>query len=109
MVFDDASLSLAVSVLSGNPLQVGQTLVASATTNGDPNDANAIASYQWQTSSDGGATWTNVSATTTGNVSGILSSLYQLSALDEGKLFLATASFTDSLGQLISATSTPEL
>ncbi len=104
---DNVSLALAVSVLGTGSVQEGQTLVATATVAGDANDANAPVTYQWQSSSDGGLTWQSVNATTTGDVNGILSSLYQMSEGDEGKLFRATASFTDDTGQLVSAVSAP--
>ena len=56
-----AALSVTASVIDNLAVQEGQTLVASATINGDPADAGATINYQWQSSSDGGVTWTNVS------------------------------------------------
>ena len=107
LVLSPAGLTVSESVVGTGTLQQGQTLVASATTTGDATDQAATVTYQWQSSSDGGVTWTNVNGTTTGFFNGVLSSFYQLSEADEGKLFRATASFTDDTGQLHSATSTP--
>ena len=108
IVVDNVSLAVAVSVLGTGSVQEGQTLVATATVIGDANDANAPVTYQWQSSSDGGVTWQSVNATTSGTVdNGVLSSFYQLSEGDEGKLFRAIASFTDDTGQLVSAISVP--
>src|SRR5205085_1750844 len=63
--------------------------------------------YQWQSSSDNGLTFGNVGGATTGVVNGVVSSLYQLTEADEGKIFRAQASFTDDTGQLVTATSAP--
>ncbi len=104
-VIDNAHISVAVSVLSNGTVQEGQTLQAAATITGDPSDATAPVTYQWQSSSDGGATWTNVPASATANFNGTLSSLYQLTEGDEGKEFRATASFVDDTGQTVAATS----
>jgi VCBS repeat-containing protein len=106
-VIDNASVALSVSVIANGAVQQGETLIASATVTGDADDLAAPISYQWQSSADGGLTWTNVAATTTGNINGVLSSAYQLREGDEGKLFRAVASITDETGQVVSATSAP--
>ncbi len=107
-VIDNASISLSVSVVNNLPVQQGQTLVASATASGDADDASAPIIYQWQSSSDGGVTWTNVPETADGGFNnGVLSSFYQMTEADEGKLFRAQASFTDDTGQVVSTTSAP--
>ena len=111
-VIDNATISVSASVVGSGPVQQGQTLFAAATITGDPSDLTAPVTYQWQTSSNGGATWTNVNATTTGNFSNsagqtVLSSFYQLSENDEGNLFRVQASFTDDTGQVVSTTSAP--
>ena len=101
-VLDNSSLSLSVSVVANGSVQQGQTLVASATP-GDTDDTGSPVAYQWQSSSDGGQTWTNVSGALAGNfANGQPSSFYQLSEGDEGKVFRATASFTDDTGQAVS-------
>ena len=106
-VLDNSSLALTVSVVGNSVVQEGQILVASATPS-DADDASATVTYQWQSSSDGGQTWSNVAATAAGNFNnGIPSSFYQLSEGDEGKLFRATASFTDDTGQIVTTTSAP--
>ncbi len=107
-VIDDASISLAVSVVGNGTVQQGQTLVATATVTGDATDLATPVTYQWQTSSNGGADWTNVPATTVGQFNnGVLSSFYQLGEADEGNLFRAVASITDDTGQVVSTTSAP--
>ena len=106
-VIDNASISLAVSVVSNLAVQQGQTLVASAAITGDTDDSTAPITYQWQSSSDGGATWTNVGGAVAGNFNGVLSSFLQLTEANEGQEFRATASFTNETGQLVSATSAP--
>jgi len=100
-------LSLTLSTVDNLPVQQGQTLVASATIGGDPADAGVAVAYQWQSSSDGGATWSNVGGAVSGNFNSVLSSLLQLTEQDEGQQFRVQASFTDSAGNLISATSAP--
>ena len=68
LVFGPSELSVAVSVTSSNvSVQEGATLVAQATL--DAADAGATVAYQWQISSNSGATWTDVPATTTGDYS----------------------------------------
>ncbi len=106
-VIDNASVSVAVSVLGNGAVQQGQILVASGTVTGDADDLAAPISYQWQSSADGGLTWTNVTATTTANINNVVSSLYQLGEGDEGKQFRAVASITDETGQVVSAASAP--
>ena len=104
-VLDNSSLSLSVSVVDNLPVQQGQTLVATAIP-GDADDASAPVTYQWQSSSDGGQTWTNVAATAAGNfANGVPSSFYQMTESDEGKQFRAIASFTDDTGQVVTTTS----
>ena len=97
--------TLTVAVVGGAAVQEGQTLVATAVL--DSADAGATVTYQWQSSSDGGVTWTDVPATTTGEFSNGLSSFYQLSEADEGHLIRDVASFTDVGGALITTSSTP--
>ena len=108
-VIDDASISLTVSVVGkGNPpVQQGQTLVAIATINGDIDDLSAPVTYQWQSSSDGGVTWTNVPGVPGNFNNGVPSSFLQLTEQDEGLEFRAVASFTDDTGQLVSTTTAP--
>ena len=106
-VIDNATLSVSTSIVGNGPVQEGQILVTSSTTTGDPSDLTAPVTYQWQTSSDGGASWTNVAATTTGGFNNELSSFYQLAEQDEGNLFRVQASLTDATGQVVTATSTP--
>jgi probable HAF family extracellular repeat protein len=106
-VIDNASISVAIDVLGNDPVQQGQTLYTQATITGDPSDLTAPVTYQWQTSSDGGLTWTDVVATTMGTVNSILSSLYQLEVGDIGNMFRVQASFTDDTGQVVTATSAP--
>ena len=102
-----AALSVTSSVVDNLAVQEGQTLVATATI-GDSAYSGATISYQWQSSSDGGATWTDVPATTTGVYSGgTLASFYQLGEADEGNLFRVQASFTNSSGQLVTVDSAP--
>ena len=107
-VIDDASISLAVSVVDNLPVQQGQTLVATATITGDADDSTAPISYQWQSSSDGGQTWSNVDGALAGNFdNGQPSSFLQLTEANEGQEFRAQASFTDDTGQVVSTTSAP--
>ena len=105
LVLSPDVLAISVATTDSNlGVQVGQTLVAQATL--DAGDAGATVAYQWQISSNSGATWTDVPATTTGDYSnGTLASFYQLPEADEGDLVRAQASFTNSSGQLITATS----
>jgi VCBS repeat-containing protein len=104
-VIDNASISVAVTVAGGGAVQQGQSLIALATITGDATDLSAPVTYQWQSSSDGGSTWTNVAATSAGSFGGVAGSLYQLTEGDEQKIFRAQASFTDDTGQVISNTS----
>ncbi len=102
-------LAVGVSTTAGTlGDQVGQILAALVTL-----DTNNVAvNYQWQISSNGGATWTDVSASTTGDFSNgttagtnqPLASFLQLSAADQGDLVRAVASFTNGSGQLVTAT-----
>ena len=100
-------LTVGVSVVGNLPVQEGQTLVATATISNDPADAGATINYQWQSSSDGGLTWINVGGALSGGFSGALSSFLQLTEGNEGQQFRVQSSFTDSGGQLITATSSP--
>ena len=106
-IIDDAALSVSTSVVSGAAVQIGQTLVSSATITGDSSDLTAPVTYQWQVSNDGGTTWSDVPATTTGQFSGQLSSFYQISQADLGDLVRVQATFTDDTGQIVTAASTP--
>jgi hypothetical protein len=106
-VIDNASISLSVTDLTGGAAAEGHVMVASATVTGDADDASAPISYQWQSSSDGGITWNNVTATTSGQFNGTLSSFYQFGEQDEGNIFRVVASFTNDTGQVVKATSTP--
>ena len=100
-------LTVGVSVVGNLPVQEGQTLVATATISNDPADVGATINYQWQSSSDGGLTWVNVGGALSGGFSGALSSFLQLTEGEEGQQFRVQGSFTDSGGQLITATSSP--
>ena len=94
--------SVTASVVGNLPVQEGQTLVGTAT----GADAGATINYQWQSSSDGGVTWTNVSGGLAGNfANGQPSSFLQLTDSGEGLQFRVQASFTNTNDQLISATS----
>ena len=104
-VADNAAIAVSVVVNGGGAVQEGQTLVASGTISGDSDDLTAPITYQWQSSSNNGLTWTNVAATTTGTFNGVVSSFYQLGESDEGKIFRATASFTNDTGQVVVSTS----
>ena len=86
-VIDNATLLVSTSVVGNGPVQEGQILVTSPTVTGDPSDLTAPVTYQWQTSNNGGVTWTNVAATASGQFSNELSSFYQLAEADEGNLF----------------------
>ena len=89
----------------------GQQINATATITGDSNDLAAAVTYLWQTSSDGGQSWTNAGPGITSflynSVNNTLSSVYSLGEGDEGKLLRVQASFTDDTGQLHTATSAP--
>jgi hypothetical protein len=98
-------LTVGVSVVDNLPVQEGQTLVATASILGDNADAGATINYQWQSSSDGGQTWTNVGGAVSGNFNGAPSSFLQLTEADENLQLRVQNSFTDSLGQVITATS----
>src|SRR5262249_43142448 len=101
---------ISLSVVGNGPVQQGQTLVASATVTGDAADAAAPVTYQWQKSTDGGQTWTNISATAAGGFGDpMLSSFYQMGEADEGAEFRVQASFTNKFGQAMSATSQPTI
>jgi len=103
-------LNLTLSTVSDLPMQQGQTLVASTTILGDSADAAAAINYQWQSSGDGGVTWSNVSGALPGAFgNATLSSFLQLTEQNEGEQFRVQASFTDSAGNLITATSAPTL
>ena len=106
-IIDDAALSVSTSVVSGAAVQIGQTLVSSATVAGDSSDLTAPITYQWQVSNNGGTTWSDVPATTTGQFSGQLSSFYQIGQADLGDLVRVQATFTDDTGQIVTAASTP--
>ena len=106
-IIDDAALSVSTSVVSGGALQIGQTLVSSATITGDSSDLTAPITYQWQVSNNGGTTWSDVPATTTGQFSGQSSSFYQINQADLGDLVRVQATFTDDTGQIVTAASTP--
>ena len=99
-----ALFSVTVSVVGSLPVQDGQTLVGTAT----GADAGATINYQWQSSSDGGVTWTNVGGALAGNfANGQPSSFLQMTDSDEGLQLRVQASFTNASGQLINATSAP--
>jgi VCBS repeat-containing protein len=100
-------LTVGVSVVDNLPVQEGQTLFATATISNDTADVGATINYQWQSSSDGGLTWANVGGAISGNFNGALSSFLQLTERQEGQQLRAQSSFTDSGGQLITATSSP--
>jgi hypothetical protein len=71
------------TVLVGGSAQEGQTLTANAATN----DSDATLHYQWQSSSDGGTTWNNISGAT--------SSTYTLQETDENLQIRVNAFTTD--------------
>ena len=98
-------LTVGVSVVDNLPVQEGQTLVATANILGDDADAGATINYQWQSSSDGGQTWTSVGGAVAGNFNGAPSSFLQLTEADEGLQFRVQSSFTDSFSQVITGTS----
>ena len=107
-VIDDATLSVAVSTTDNSlGVQEGQTLAAVATITGDATDLAAPVTYQWQSSSDGGQTWTNVGGAISGNYFNGIASFLQLTEANEGQELRVQASFTDDTGQTVSATSTP--
>ncbi len=101
------ALSVTASVIDNLAVQEGQTLVATATI-ADTTYSGATISYQWQSSSDGGITWTNVGGALAGNFNnGQPSSFLQVTEADEGLEYRVEASFTNSNNQVITATSAP--
>ncbi len=108
LVLSPVGISVTASVVDNLPVQVGQTLVATATITGDTNDAAAPITYQWQISSNGGGTWTDVGDALAGNFdNGQPSSFLQLTAADQGDEFRVLASITDETDQTDNATSAP--
>jgi hypothetical protein len=91
-VTDNSSLALSITGLH----HTGQTLTATRTV-GDADDTGATLAYQWQRSTDGGATWSNISGAT--------GSTYVAAAADLNNRVRVHASFTDDTGQLVSADS----
>src|SRR5205085_6350737 len=68
-----ANTGVGLNVGNGQSVREGQTLTASATTN----DADATLHYQWQTSSDGGQTWSDIT--------GASAASYVVQETDEGQ------------------------
>ena len=100
------SISVAVSVVGSNnpPVQVGQTLVATASITGDATDVASPIAYQWQALVNG--VWTDVSGALAGNFdNGQPSSFLQLTQAELGGQFRVQASFTDDTGQQETVTS----
>ena len=94
-------------VVAGGAVQEGQQLQASVTLTGaDASITNVT--YQWESSNDGGQSWSPVSgAITQPSATGVPISFYQITEADEGKEFRAIASFTDANGHPVSLTSQP--
>ena len=108
LVLSAVGISVTASVVDNLPVQVGQTLVATATITGDTNDTASLITYQWQISSNGGGTWTDVGGALLGNFdNGQPSSFLQLTAADQGDEFRVVASIADETGQTDTATSAP--
>jgi hypothetical protein len=108
LVLSPVAIGVTTEVVGNLPVQVGQTLVATATVTGDATDDAATITYQWQISSNSGETWTNVGGALTANFdNGLPSSFLQLTAADQGDEFRTVASITDGTGQTETATSTP--
>src|SRR5207244_4197598 len=84
----------ALSVFVFTPLPGSSTY----TSNAFPADADDVAApitYQWKTSTDGGATWTDIAGAT--------SLSYTTTEADEGNQIRLHASFTDDTNQLVQA------
>ena len=106
LVLSPDSISVAVSVVGSNnpPVQVGQTLVATASITGDATDVASPIAYQWQALVNG--VWTDVSGALAGNFdNGQPSSFLQLTQAELGGQFRVQASFTDDTGQQETVTS----
>ncbi len=88
----DAPPTVTTPTIAGTA-QEGQTLTASASTGQSDNPVT----YQWQESSDGGHTWTNIA-----NATG---ATYAVTEGDEHNLIQAVATATNDDGVTISATS----
>ncbi len=89
-VVSDVTLAFTTTAaITGTP-QEGQTLTA---VNGTLNDSDAaVTGYQWQSSSDGGTTWSNITNGT--------SSTYTVAEADENHLLRVVETATDSAGGL---------
>jgi hypothetical protein len=97
------ALSLTAAVIDNLAVQEGQTLVATATI-ADSAYSSATISYQWQSLING--VWTDVGGALAGNFNnGQPSSFLQLTEADEALEFRVQASFTNSSGQVVTATS----
>jgi hypothetical protein len=83
-----AGNDIGVVSITGTPTQ-NQTLAASVT-DVDGLLPGAVIGYQWQQSSDGGITWSNIAGATTNSLS--------LQQAQVGKRVRATATYTDALG-----------
>ena len=88
--------SAGVAVISGVAM-AGKTLTA-IVTDADGITSPASISYQWQTSADGGSSWTNSSVT---------AKTYLLSSADVGKQVQVIATYADTLGASEMPTSAP--
>ena len=102
----EINISLAVVGSNNPPVQVGQTLVATAAVTGDSSDTAATITYQWQALLNG--TWTDVGGALAGNFdNGMPSSFLQLTQAELGEQFRAQASFIDDTGRVQTVTSAP--
>ncbi|HJT33407.1 MAG TPA: cadherin-like domain-containing protein, partial [Pirellulales bacterium] len=101
---------LSFSVAGGGPPVEGQQLQAFASFTG-ADAAVTNVSYQWQESSDNGATWQDISsaAVDAGKTNaGVPLSLYQMTEADEGRIIRVTASYTDANGVARTLTDTSQ-
>ncbi len=100
----DAAVELTVP--NGAPVQEGQQLRAFATFSGLDAGITDV-TYEWQSSTNGGASWSDIgSGTTVDNPGGVPRSFLQLTESDEGKEFRVLATYTDHNGNVVTATST---
>jgi hypothetical protein len=90
----DAAPTVTTPTITGTA-QEGQVLVATA----KAGESDDTVSYQWQSSSNGGSTWTNIS--------GAGSSSYTVREADETHLLRVVATATNDNNVKISATSAP--
>src|SRR6185437_16817929 len=81
----DITPAILTNTISGTA-QEGQVLTSNATAN----DVDAVLHYQWQSSSNGGTTWTDLT--------GFTASTYTVAETDETHLIRVNVSSTDSDG-----------